>query len=577
MPRLPNALVVAGGWLGAAVLVACAVTFGGLPDYPSWYALAPTLATVAIIASGELARSPGRAMQVPPLRFSGRISYSLYLWHWPVFVLAAAALGATLELPVALLLAGGAILAATASYRFIEQPFRHPKPGGTMFATLRQAGVAIAAVSILAVGVGAFVTTASGLGASSQAAGTSPAGAGSAADVASLDDPVVVADGQGSASATGGPPIAPGGVSPVSALSPDRRAASPGATGLGGAAASPGADLLPGASAGPTPVTSPGASPGPSDSPAPTPIPSPTPSFVAAIAARPTGVAATGALPADVQPGIAAARADSGPLFHDGCAADRVELAPKVCAYGRADAPHTVVLIGDSHAAEWFGALRVLAKERDWRLIPLTKNACTFIDARIIDPISKREYVECATWIDAVIRLVPTLHPDLVVVGMNRWIVPGPGAPVGLVEQGRAVGTLLAELPHPVVLLSDTPFFGVDVPACLAANRGSIDACRAQPGAVEGYYVPREKAAASSGHATLVDMTRAICPSLPCSAVVDDTIVMRDEHHMTYTFSRHMAGPLGAVLDRIGLGLLPEANAPGQDPLAPGRGSRGAR
>ena len=177
--------------------------------------------------------------------------------------------------------------------------------------------------------------------------------------------------------------------------------------------------------------------------------------------------------------------------------------------------------------------------------------------------------MECAAWIESVIRVVPTLHPDLVVVGINRWIIPGPGAPVGMVDQGHAIGRLLARLPHPVILLSDTPFFGVDVPACLAANQSNIDACRAQPGAVDGYYVPREKAAASSGHATFVDMTRAICPSLPCAAVVDDTIVMRDEHHLTYTFSRLLAGPLGAVLDRIGLGLLPDLVPP---PAPPGSG-----
>jgi hypothetical protein len=302
--------------------------------------------------------------------------------------------------------------------------------------------------------------------------------------------------------------------------------------------------------------------------PVATPVPPPRPAFVAAIAAPPTGIVATGALPAGVLPGIAAARDDSGPLMRSGCAVDHVERAPKICVFGRADAPHTVVLIGDSHAAQWFGALRVLAKERDWRLIPLTKNACTFIDAPIIYPFTNTRYVECAAWIDAVLRIVPTLHPDLVVVGINRWIIPAAGAPTGLVDQGRAIGRLLARLPHPVVLLSDTPFFGVDVPACLAANRSNIGACRAQPGAAYGYYVPREKAAAASGHATWVDMTRAICPRLPCAPVVDDTIVMRDEHHLTYTFSRHLAGPLGDILDRIGAGLLPDADGPTPPPPA---------
>ena len=66
----------------------------------------------------------GRALDVPPLRVIGERSYGLYLWHWPVFVLATAAL------PVAhpWLIAGVAlaitVVAATLSYRFVELPIR---------------------------------------------------------------------------------------------------------------------------------------------------------------------------------------------------------------------------------------------------------------------------------------------------------------------------------------------------------------------------------------------------------------------------------------------------------------------
>ncbi len=561
LPRVPGALAIGLGWLGAALLIFCAFSFGELRDYPNWYAIVPTLATVAIIASGELARSPGRAMQVPPLRFAGRISFSLYLWHWPVLVLAAVALGAPLQLPVALLLSCGAILLATGSYYFIEQPYRQARPGTSVGAALRPAMAAIVAISVLSVGVGAFVTAASGIGPSSQAAGGAPGSAEGPGDVASLDDPQVEEVDLGDATSVVSAPgdAEPGIVDPA----PDASAgASPGSS------ADPSAG--PSASASPDPSAS--ASPDPS--PRATPRPSPKPSFVASIAAPSTGEAATGALPSNVRPGIAAARDDSEPLLRTGCGVDHAQVKPKVCIYGRRDAPHTVVLIGDSHAAQWFGALRVLAKERDWRLIPFTKSACTFIDARIFDPFTKREYVECAAWRDAVMRIVPTLHPDLVVVAINRWIIPIAGGPGTIDAEGHAIGRLLAELPHPVILLSDTPFFGVDVPACLAANRSNVGACSARAGAVDGYWIPREKVAARAGRATFVDMTHAICPSFPCPAVVDNTIVMRDEHHMTYTFSRWLAGPLGDILDRIGVGLRPDVVGP---TAPPGSGQRSRR
>ena len=46
----------------------------------------------------------------------------------------------------------------------------------------------------------------------------------------------------------------------------------------------------------------------------------------------------------------------------------------------------TVALVGDSHAAHWFPALNVIAKERGWRLVPLTKFSCVFVDLPIWSP-----------------------------------------------------------------------------------------------------------------------------------------------------------------------------------------------
>jgi hypothetical protein len=283
---------------------------------------------------------------------------------------------------------------------------------------------------------------------------------------------------------------------------------------------------------------------------------------VAEIAAPKAASYARGPMPADVRPSIADARQDGDPLMKAGCAVDRAEREPKLCIYGDKDARHTVLLIGDSHASAWFGALRVLAKQRDWRLIPMTKNACTFIDAPVVDPNSKAVYTACADWIAAVMKVVPTLHPDLIVVSMNSWVLPGPGAPTSMKGQGQAIGRLLAKLPHPVVLISATPFYRTDVPGCLAANQGDIDVCVADAAFIHGAWIERERAAVKAGHATRVDMTPAICPATPCSPIVDGIIVMKDAHHLTNTFSRHLSGAFGKVLDRLGIGLLPEVARP---------------
>ncbi|WP_024356795.1 acyltransferase family protein [Leucobacter chironomi] len=66
----------------------------------------------------------GRALDAPPLRWVGERSYGIYLWHWPLLLICAAALNADLEWLVAPLTLAATILAAALSYRFVEQPVR---------------------------------------------------------------------------------------------------------------------------------------------------------------------------------------------------------------------------------------------------------------------------------------------------------------------------------------------------------------------------------------------------------------------------------------------------------------------
>jgi peptidoglycan/LPS O-acetylase OafA/YrhL len=93
--RLPRALAVALSAGGLAVLTYLTLTLSDDVAYPGWIALAPTLATVAIIVAGTatVATLPIRALSQAPLQYLGRISYAWYLWHWPLLVFAATLVG----------------------------------------------------------------------------------------------------------------------------------------------------------------------------------------------------------------------------------------------------------------------------------------------------------------------------------------------------------------------------------------------------------------------------------------------------------------------------------------------------
>ncbi|MGE0350259.1 acyltransferase family protein [Hydrogenophaga sp.] len=94
--------------------------------FPGWTALAPCLGAAILIALGH--GNPVRTlsfMQWAPLVFIGKISYSLYLIHWPITVFTKYLSNTTtLSQSMAISVISASVLGAVFSWRFIEQPFR---------------------------------------------------------------------------------------------------------------------------------------------------------------------------------------------------------------------------------------------------------------------------------------------------------------------------------------------------------------------------------------------------------------------------------------------------------------------
>lgn len=111
---------------GLCVLVLDESGSAGLA-YPSWLAVAPTLAGVLLIVSGTGPYSRlNRLLAVRPLTYVGDISFSLYLWHWPVLVIGMAALDArTPEVRVTLVVL--ALALSVASHHLVENPLRRAR------------------------------------------------------------------------------------------------------------------------------------------------------------------------------------------------------------------------------------------------------------------------------------------------------------------------------------------------------------------------------------------------------------------------------------------------------------------
>jgi peptidoglycan/LPS O-acetylase OafA/YrhL len=127
--KLPETFRAALSWAGIAGIALAALIFDATTPFPGTAALLPVMATCAVIAGGVDAPRAGARVLLGtrPLRFVGDISYSLYLWHWPVLILGAAYAGHGLSTGQNLGLVVVAVLLSVATYHGIENPVRHSR------------------------------------------------------------------------------------------------------------------------------------------------------------------------------------------------------------------------------------------------------------------------------------------------------------------------------------------------------------------------------------------------------------------------------------------------------------------
>ncbi|XCI62800.1 acyltransferase [Mycolicibacterium parafortuitum] len=166
--RLSPRLAAIAGWTGLGMIVVGCVLFTATTPFPGTAALLPTVGAVLVIGAGCAAPSQGcgQLLSTSPMRAVGRISYSWYLWHWPVLVLAPAALGRPLALTeraVAVLLAAGL---AWLTVRYLEDPLRFaPKIRNSAWRSLGMGAVATTVAVVAGLGLLRIVPTPVGHGA----------------------------------------------------------------------------------------------------------------------------------------------------------------------------------------------------------------------------------------------------------------------------------------------------------------------------------------------------------------------------------------------------------------------------
>ena len=142
-------------WLGLAAIVAPCILYTKTTPFPGIAALPPCLGTALFVWAsgkendGENPRplpSAARFLSLSPVVFVGLVSYSFYLWHWPMFAFSRYITIIPLSLGDRITIIGVAFLLSVVSWRFVETPFRKRKLCARRPAMFRTAAAGIAAV-----------------------------------------------------------------------------------------------------------------------------------------------------------------------------------------------------------------------------------------------------------------------------------------------------------------------------------------------------------------------------------------------------------------------------------------------
>jgi SGNH domain-containing protein len=253
-------------------------------------------------------------------------------------------------------------------------------------------------------------------------------------------------------------------------------------------------------------------------------------------------------LPTNLDPALKNAAADDPSIYRNGCHLDFSDLVtPRRCeSFGDTKSRKTVVLFGDSHAAQWFPAMTALAKKRHWRLAVFTKGACSAADVMIYLPAVKREYRECVSWRKAALARIKQLHPVVVVTSSNA----DGGDPQGLsgsldskwTKAWSRTATRLNAARTRVVYINDTPWPKGDVPECLAQHPRSVQTCaQSTKRAVGSARRSMMARAVTSAGASVVDPMPWFCSLSSCPVVVGNILVYKDDSHISTVYARLLA------------------------------------
>ena len=229
-------------------------------------------------------------------------------------------------------------------------------------------------------------------------------------------------------------------------------------------------------------------------------------------------------------------------VYGDGCHVNYGETKSGYCTYGNKNSSTTIVLYGDSHAAQWFPALEKLANERGFKLVSLTKSACPAVDSKRPDQ-GAFKMVHCTKWRQNSIARIAKIKPMAVITSSFQYFTPAAGFPdrdAWWNDGQRKLRNDLKSTTDHLIYISDTPRPLRDIPNCLASrNSDSCNSTEKTPvRVIPGFEV--------------INPTPWLCSSY-CPAIIDGVVAYRDASHISVAMSLALLPKLEQTLIAMGV------------------------
>lgn len=239
----------------------------------------------------------------------------------------------------------------------------------------------------------------------------------------------------------------------------------------------------------------------------------------------------------------AALRLDTGGSYNPACwTSDVLKAVVASCRFGsaRPDALK-VALVGDSHAAGYLAALRPKLEWRGWRLDTYLSVGCRWMDVPPEDPCAPR---------------AQHVHEALIAGDYDLVVISGLRQPAGssaeqAVEVSRRYSRAWSEIVDggaAVVAIADFGYFTDTAVACTTSTPWPDVVARCttpRSDAMRGID-PLVAAVQSTPGSALVTLDDKLCTAVDCPLVIGRTLVYRDRHHLTGTYSASLAGVLSS-------------------------------